>query len=116
MSTRRADTTATHCRRLRPEGATSLPIGCSSWGQCQGAGWTLRQAASVGRHDAIAKWLLELGANVNPQGGYYGNALQMASVEGHDSVILLLHRSDVNVNSQGGRYGSRCRVLWLLQK
>jgi hypothetical protein len=33
---------------------------------------------------------LEKGADVNAQGGHYGNALQAASDGGHDSVVTLL--------------------------
>jgi ankyrin repeat protein len=32
-------------------------------------------------HEAIVKLLLEKGADVNAQGGLYGNALQAASVQ-----------------------------------
>ena len=34
--------------------------------------------------------LLEKGADVNAQGGYYNNALQAASYDGHDRVVQLL--------------------------
>jgi len=41
--------------------------------------------------------LLAKGAEVNAQGGLYGNALQVASEEGHDQVVqtLLANRADV---------------------
>jgi ankyrin repeat protein len=34
--------------------------------------------------------LLDKGADVNAQGGEYGNALQAASLEGHEAVVKLL--------------------------
>jgi hypothetical protein len=38
----------------------------------------------------IAKLLLDKDANVNAQGGDYGNALQAASVRGHEQVVKML--------------------------
>jgi hypothetical protein len=32
---------------------------------------------------------LDKGADVNAQGGYYGNALQAASVGGHQEIVKL---------------------------
>jgi ankyrin repeat protein len=46
--------------------------------------------------------LLEKGADVNAQGGHYGNALQAASDGGHDSVVTLLLEKGADVNAQGG--------------
>jgi ankyrin repeat protein len=34
--------------------------------------------------------LLNKGAKVNAQGGYYGNALQAASDRGHEEVVKML--------------------------
>ena len=34
--------------------------------------------------------MLKKGADVNAQGGEYGNALQAASVRGHDQVVQML--------------------------
>ncbi len=34
--------------------------------------------------------LMNAGANVNAQGGDYGNALQAASLGGHDKVVQML--------------------------
>jgi ankyrin repeat protein len=42
------------------------------------------------RHDSVVTLLLEKGADVNAQGGHYGNALQAACHGGHDSVVTLL--------------------------
>jgi ankyrin repeat protein len=38
-------------------------------------------------HKEIVKLLLERGADVNAQGGYYGNALQAASYGGHKELF-----------------------------
>jgi ankyrin repeat protein len=45
--------------------------------------------------------LLEKGADVNAQGGHYGNALQAASGGGHDSIVTLLLEKGADVNAQG---------------
>ncbi|PVH91840.1 ankyrin [Periconia macrospinosa] len=73
----------------------------------------------------LLKMLLEKDADVNAQGGYYGNALQAASYrgheavdgqygnalyaassEGHEAVVRMLLDKDADVNAQGGHYGS----------
>ena len=41
-------------------------------------------------HEVIANLLLEKGADVNAQGGLYGNALQAASSCGHEVILNLL--------------------------
>jgi ankyrin repeat protein len=50
--------------------------------------------------------LLEKGADVNAQGGRYGNALQAASSGGHKEVAQMLLEKGGDVNAQGGWYGS----------
>ncbi|KAJ7866019.1 hypothetical protein B0H14DRAFT_2573573 [Mycena olivaceomarginata] len=60
--------------------------------------------ASQRGHIEIARVLLDNGAEVNPQGGYYGNALQAASRKGHFELVRLLLGSGANVNAQGGHY------------
>ncbi|KAF6796411.1 hypothetical protein CSOJ01_13193 [Colletotrichum sojae] len=46
----------------------------------------------------VPRLLIEKGADVNAQGGYYGNALQAASDEGHQEIVqlLLTHRANVS--------------------
>ena len=50
--------------------------------------------------------LIENGADVNAQGGKYGNALQAASCEGHEAIVSMLLEKGVDVNAQGGKYGN----------
>ncbi|KAJ6100146.1 hypothetical protein N7467_001681 [Penicillium canescens] len=50
--------------------------------------------------------LLECGADVNAQGGLYGNALQAACFEGHYNAVQLLVEHGADVNSRGGLYGN----------
>lgn len=52
------------------------------------------------------KLLLEKGADVNAQGGYFGNALQAASYIGSKEVVRLLLAKGADVNAQGGNYGN----------
>jgi ankyrin repeat protein len=41
-------------------------------------------------YEAVVKMLLDKGADVNAQGGHYGNALQVASARGHKAVVKML--------------------------
>ena len=54
----------------------------------------------------IVRLLLDHGANINAQGGKYGNALQAACYEGHEMIIRLLLDHGADVNAQGGTYGN----------
>ncbi|OCK96816.1 uncharacterized protein K441DRAFT_656827 [Cenococcum geophilum 1.58] len=58
--------------------------------------------ASFGGLVNAVKYLLSQGADVNAQGGHYGNALQAASIEGHDKIVEQLLSKDADVNAQGG--------------
>ena len=53
------------------------------WGEGYG---TKLHAASLGGHEKIVQMLLDKGADVNAQGEFLGNALQVASSEGHNQV------------------------------
>lgn len=48
------------------------------------------RAASQRGHEKVVRLLLEQGAEVNAQGGRYGNALQAASRFGHEKIVELL--------------------------
>jgi ankyrin repeat protein len=54
----------------------------------------------------VARELVEKGADVNAQGGTYGNALQAASEGGHFDIVKLLLEKGADVNAQGGFYGN----------
>ncbi|SLM36361.1 P-loop containing nucleoside triphosphate hydrolase [Lasallia pustulata] len=54
----------------------------------------------------LARRLLEKGANVNAQGGVYGNALQAAVFRGNVKLVQLLLNEGADVNAQGGEYGN----------
>ncbi|KAJ7233286.1 ankyrin repeat-containing domain protein [Mycena haematopus] len=62
-------------------------------------------AASLGIGQIVWK-LLESGADVNTQGGEYGNALQAASYGKHIEIVCLLLESGADVNAQGGYFGN----------
>ncbi|PVH69880.1 ankyrin [Cadophora sp. DSE1049] len=57
--------------------------------------------------------LLEKGADVNAQGGEYGNALQAASFRGCEAISALLLKKGADVNAQGGRYGNALQAASL---
>jgi ankyrin repeat protein len=50
--------------------------------------------------------LLVRGADVNAQGGCYGNALQAACAEGHDKIAQMLLVRGADVNAQGRHFGN----------
>ncbi|EEA22158.1 monocarboxylate permease, putative [Talaromyces marneffei ATCC 18224] len=52
----------------------------------------------------FVKLLLDRGADVNFQGGYFGNALQVASFKGHKEIMKLLLDNGAGINIQGGHF------------
>src|SRR4029434_11278628 len=64
------------------------------------------EATPVALRKEIARVLLEKGADVNAQGGRYGNALHAASSRGHEEVVRMLLEKGADVNAQGGQYGN----------
>ena len=50
-------------------------------------------------HEAIVWLLLEKGADVNAQGGPFGNALQAASWGDHEAIVQLLLKKGADVNA-----------------
>ncbi|KAH7069938.1 hypothetical protein BKA63DRAFT_569533 [Paraphoma chrysanthemicola] len=65
----------------------------------------LYYSASLGL-DTITRLLLDNGAEVNVQGGFYGNALQAASDRGYEQIVQILLNNDAKVNAQGGYHGN----------
>ncbi|KAJ5632891.1 hypothetical protein N7490_009230 [Penicillium lividum] len=57
-----------------------------------------------------ARLLLDAGADVNAQGGDYGNALQSASYKGHIEIVQLLLDANADINAQGGLHGNALQV------
>ncbi|KAI5793532.1 hypothetical protein FPQ18DRAFT_170759 [Pyronema domesticum] len=65
-------------------------------------GDTLLQSL-VGRGNInIVHLLVEKGADVNAEGGRYGNALQAAAGDGHEAIVKLLIDKGADVNAEGG--------------
>ena len=52
------------------------------------------------------KNLIFWGADVNAQGGRFGNALCAASYEGHEKTVQTLLNKGADVNAQGGHFGN----------
>ena len=63
-------------------------------------------SASLKGLDVTVQKLLDRGADVNAQGGDYGNALQAASYGGHEKMAQLLLDRGADVNAQGGHFGN----------
>ena len=61
---------------------------------------------SLGGEEKIAQVLIQHNANVNAEGGHYGNALQAASLWGREAIVRLLVDNHANVNAEGGYYGN----------
>ncbi|KAJ6004615.1 hypothetical protein N7540_012984 [Penicillium herquei] len=70
-----------------------------------GDGATL-QAASLGGYAGVVEILVGAGADVNAQGGYYGNALQAAASNGSAETVQILLEAGTDVNAQGGYFGN----------
>ncbi|CAD0018639.1 unnamed protein product [Aureobasidium pullulans] len=87
-------------KELRPQYKADLNVRDSEGRTC------LYHAISQG-HVLLAKSLLNSGADVNAQGGEYGNVLQLASIMRTEfSFIRLLLDKGAKVNAQGGHYGN----------
>ncbi|KAH8702668.1 ankyrin repeat-containing domain protein [Phaeosphaeriaceae sp. PMI808] len=55
-------------------------------------------------NNVVVELLVDKGADVNAQGGHFGNALQAASAGGHKEIVTLLVDKAADVNAQGGYY------------
>src|SRR3954451_16514314 len=62
--------------------------------------------AALHGQEATAQKLVDKGADVNAQGGQYGNALQAASSGGHEQIVQRLLENGADVDAQGGLYGN----------
>ncbi|KAJ6579068.1 ankyrin repeat-containing domain protein, partial [Mycena vulgaris] len=63
-------------------------------------------AASYNGYVSMVQLLIDNDADVNAQGGDYGNALQAASHNGHEIVVQLLIDKGADVNAQAGYFGN----------
>jgi hypothetical protein len=59
-----------------------------------------------GHRGLVRFFLAQEGAEINAQGGQYGNALQAASYWGDQEIVKLLLEKGAEVNAQGGQYGN----------
>ncbi|KAH0209493.1 purine and uridine phosphorylase, partial [Aureobasidium melanogenum] len=69
--------------------------------------------ASKLNHDKMVQMLLDRGADINAQGGRYGNALYGASCGGHNKMVQMLLDRGADVNAQGGQYGNALQAASL---
>jgi ankyrin repeat protein len=67
--------------------------------------------ASFGGLTNAVMCLIDRGANVNAEGGYYGNPLYAASVQGHEKIVELLLSKGADINGQIENYGSTSTAL-----
>ncbi|CAN9423003.1 unnamed protein product [Alternaria alternata] len=69
--------------------------------------------ASQYGYKEIVGLLIDKGADVNAQGGRYGNALQAASISGHKEIVVLLLDKGVDVDAKGGEHGTAVQAASL---
>ena len=62
------------------------------------------QAATSKENEVMVRLLLDRGADINAQGGYYGNALQAAASLENEVIVRLLLDRGADVNARGGKY------------
>ena len=77
------------CNILLPQHSYWFKMYCDST-YLESKDWTSLGIASLLGLKHVAESFLNEGADVNAQGGYYGNALQAASEGGHDQVVQML--------------------------
>ncbi|KAF5353830.1 hypothetical protein D9758_010616 [Tetrapyrgos nigripes] len=70
----------------------------------QEPGYALHDAAEDG-YLHIVKVLVQNGADVNAEGGFYGFALQAAAFWGHLDIVKYLVEKGTDVNAKGGEFG-----------
>lgn len=67
---------------------------------------TLLQEAATRGHDGLVRLLLDLGAEIDREGGWYGTAIRAAALEGHFPVVKTLLDRGANPMLHGGSPGS----------
>ncbi|KAF7368010.1 Ankyrin [Mycena sanguinolenta] len=87
---------------------------------------TALHAASFRGRESIVTLLIEMGADINIQGGYFGTALIAASHGGHQHVVQLLLENGADINAVGEVCGTALQAaigteqqslaLWLIEK
>ncbi|CAG1994033.1 unnamed protein product [Fusarium graminearum] len=72
------------------------------------------QSAALNGHKNITMFWLDLGTDVNAQGGEYGSALQAAAYGGHEDIVSMLLDKGADINAQGGKYGNalNAAIYW----
>jgi hypothetical protein len=65
----------------------------------QGIGSQGQSGIAVRGHEKVVQLLLDKGADVNAQGGEYGNALQAAFNRGHDKLVATLFKKGAELNA-----------------
>ncbi|KAI9836775.1 MAG: hypothetical protein M1819_000940 [Sarea resinae] len=75
------------------------------WGYFKNTVSTPLQAAALAGHVTTVRLLLSKGANINTQGGWFGNALQAAAYAGHLPVVTELLDHGADIDAEGGEYG-----------
>jgi ankyrin repeat protein len=71
---------------------------------------------SLGGCTKIVELLLSKDADINAQGGKYGNTLQAGSYTGCEKIVELLLSKGAGVNAQGGEYGNALQAASLRGK
>jgi ankyrin repeat protein len=66
--------------------------------------------ASLFGHDTVVQILVDEDADINAQGGWYGNPLQVASTKGHTQVVKILLDKGANVNMPSGQHATVLQV------
>lgn len=91
------------------EHQNDLEVSCTLWGTALQAACRPREMGRVKDEQSRlvkVKALIDAGANVNAQGGLYGNTLQAAAVFKLRKVAELLLDRGAYVNALGGEYGT----------
>ncbi|KAJ6566485.1 ankyrin repeat-containing domain protein [Mycena capillaripes] len=68
---------------------------------------TVLQSALAGEQEVVAQFLIDHGADVNAEGGFYGTALRAAAEYGLESFVILLLELGADINAwEGPRTGT----------